>query len=271
MYEFDRSTPVTMVLRVHGGSVDIVAEERPDIQVDVQPMNGSDVALAAARDTRVLLEDDTLLVQVPGVDAWSWRRFPKLRITARIPAGSGLAGKSASADIRATGVYSTVQLDLASADVQLGEATGDVQLDTASGDLTVDRVGGSLRGKSASGDLRIGDVTGDVTLETASGDVRTGAIGGSLRAHTASGDIEIAMLSQGRAEIHAASGDIKVGVARGSNVWMDLNSASGKSVTDLAAHGDVPPDGSQVELELHVQTASGDIRVQRAARSRQAA
>ena len=39
MYEFDRSTPVTVVLRAHGGAVEIVAEERLTAQVDVQPMS----------------------------------------------------------------------------------------------------------------------------------------------------------------------------------------------------------------------------------------
>ena len=269
MYEFDRSTPVTVVLRAQSGDIRIVAEERGTVEVDVQPMGGN--GTEAAQTTKVILEDDTLLIQVPGADFFSWRRTPKLLITARVPAGSGLAGKSAAADVRATGRYGTVQLDVASADVRLEEATGDVQLEAASGDLFVDRVGGSLRGKSSSGDVRIGDVTGDVTLETASGDIRTGAVGGSLRAKSASGDIEIGMLSQGKAVLNAASGDITVGVARGSNVWMDLNTASGKSVTDLAAQGDVPPADNPVELELRVKTASGDIRVRRAAHHRTAA
>jgi DUF4097 and DUF4098 domain-containing protein YvlB len=271
MYEFDRSTPVTVVLRTHGGSVEIVAEERADIQVDVQPMSGNDAAAEAARDTRVVLEEDTLLIQVPGSEFWSWRRTPKLHITARVPAGSSLAGKTASAGVRASGVYSDVQFDVASGDVDLAEATGDVALEAASGRLAVQRVGGSLRAKTASGGLRIGDVTGDVSAETASGHIRLGGIGGSLRAITASGDIEVAALHQGQATIRTASGDVRVGVAAGSAVWMDLSTASGKSITDLAAQGDVPPSDGPVELELRVRTASGDIRVHRAAPDRKAA
>lgn len=271
MYEFDRSTPVTVALRAHSGVVDVIAEDRVSIQVDVQPMSGGESGVEAAADTRVVLEDDTLLIQVPGSDYWSWRRTPKLRITVRVPAGSSLAGKTASAAVRAAGVYGTVTLDVASADIDLGEALGDVAVESASGDLTVRRVGGSLRAKTASGDLRTGDVTGDVSIETASGDIRTGAVGGSLRAGTASGDIEIGALHQGRADIHSASGDITVGVTAGSAVWMDLNTASGKSVTDLAAQGDVPPADNPVTLELRIRTASGDIRVRRAAPARKAA
>ncbi|HEX5199192.1 MAG TPA: DUF4097 family beta strand repeat-containing protein [Actinoplanes sp.] len=263
MYEFDRSTPVTLVLRALGGSVDIVAEERLTIQVDVQPIgaNGHE----AAQNTRVELEDDTLLVSVPGAEFWSWRRTPKLKITARVPLGSALVGKSASADVRATGVFSDVRLDVASADVEVAEATGDVSLDAASGNLSVARVGGSLRVKSASGDVRVGDVTGDVSFDTASGDIRTGAIGGSARSRTASGDIEIGSLRQGKASITTASGDITVGVAAGSAVWMDVNTVSGRSITDLTSQGDVPPAEEQVALELRIRAVSGDVRIHRAA------
>jgi hypothetical protein len=269
MYEFDRSTPVTVVLRAHGGAVEILGEDRLTTTVDVQPMSGN--GAEAAQQTRVVLEDDTLLVQVPGSDAWSWRRSPKLRITVRVPAGSSVAGKTASADVRALGVLGDVRLDVASADIELAEATGDVSLDAASGDLTVGRVGGSLRAKSSSGDLRIGDVTHDVNAESASGNIRTGAIGGSARAYTASGDIEVGSLRQGNADIRSASGDITVGVAAGSAVWMDVNTSSGKSVTDLTARGEVPPSDPPAELELRIRTASGDIRVHRVATARPAA
>jgi hypothetical protein len=265
MYEFDRAQPVTVVLRAQGGSVDIVAEERATIEVDVQPFDGGDAALEAAQRTRVVLEGDTLLIQAPGGDHWSWRRTPKLRITAKVPAGSALAAKSAAAAVTLAGVYSTVQVNVASAEVNLVEATGDVALDAASGDLSVGRVGGSLRIKSASGALRIGDVTGDVSAETASGHIRMASAGGSVRAGSASGDIEIGQLSRGRATVKTASGDVQVGVASGSALWMDLDTASGKSVTDLTAHGEVPPSDGPVELELRVRTASGNIRIHRAA------
>jgi DUF4097 and DUF4098 domain-containing protein YvlB len=261
MYEFDRSTPVTVVLRALGGIVDIVAEERLSIQVDVQPMSNN--GLEAAQNTRVELEDDTLVIHVPGAEFWTWRRTPKLKITARVPLGSSVVGKTASADVRLTGVYSDVRFDVASADVEVAEVTGDVALDAASGHLSVGRAGGSVRAKSASGSVRLGDVTGDVNADTASGNIRTGAITGSLRAATASGDIEIGSLHQGEASIRSASGDITVGVTPGTAIWMDVNTASGKSVTDLTAQGEHIPD-DQVELQLRVRTASGDIRVHRA-------
>ncbi|MEV6851237.1 DUF4097 family beta strand repeat-containing protein [Actinoplanes sp. NPDC051411] len=262
MYEFDRATPVTVALRAHGGHVEITAEERSTIQVDVTPMN--DNSREAAEKTLVVLEDDTLLVQVPGSEYWSWRRSPKLAVSIRVPAGSALAGKSSSADVRAAGTYSVVQLNVASADVRVEDVTGDALLDAASGDLSIARVGGGLRIKSSSGTLRVGDVTGDVSAETASGDIHVQSGNASLKAKTASGDIEVGLLRQGRAQISTASGDVGVGVATGTGVWLDLDTASGKSTSDLTNHGDVPPTDKPTNLELRVRTASGDIHVHRA-------
>lgn len=262
MYEFDRSEPVTIVLRAQGGSVDILAEERDTITVDVQAQSGA--AAEAAERTTVTLDDDTLVIQAPGGDHWAWRRTPKLQITVRVPTGSSLAGKSAAASARLTGVFTVVQLTAGSADVDLTEATGDVSLETGSGHLNVGRVGGSLRLKTGSGNLRADDVTGDVNVSTASGRIRLGEIDGSARVKSASGSIAIGRLRQGSANVRTASGDIQVGIATGSAVWMDLDTSSGKTVTDLTAHGEVPPADHPVQLELQVRTASGNIHIHRA-------
>jgi DUF4097 and DUF4098 domain-containing protein YvlB len=264
MYEFDRATPVTVALRAQGGDVEITAEERSTVEVEVTALNSSETTREAAANTRVVLEEDTLLVQTPGSEYWSWRRSPKLAITIRVPIGSAVAGKTTSAKVRAAGVFSVVQLDVASADIEVEEVTGDALLDAASGSLTITRVGGGLRIKSASGTLRIGDVTGDVNAETASGSIYLQSGGGSLKARTASGDIEVGLLRQGTAQIGTASGDVKVGVAPGTGVWLDLNTSSGKSTSDLTHHGEVPPADKPTNLELRVRTASGDIHVHRA-------
>src|SRR3954470_13082648 len=249
MYEFEHPTPVTIALRAHRGSVEILAEPRDTVEVEVVPIDDSDAAREAASTTRVVLEGDTLLVQVPGADYWHWRRTPRLRITVKAPAGSALAGKSASADVHAAGVYSVVQLDVASADVAVEEITGDAQLEAASGDLTVGRVGGALRIRTASGGIHIGDVTGDVSAETASGGIAMRSGGGSLRAKSASGSIRVGMLRQGQARIGTASGDVQVGVAPGTGVWLDLNTASGRSTSDLAMKGETRPAGEAAGLE----------------------
>jgi DUF4097 and DUF4098 domain-containing protein YvlB len=267
MYEFDRSTPVDVTLRAMSGVVEITAEDRLTIEVEVTPYDdgGSAAARDSADKTRVELDGDALLIQVPGADTWTWRRTPKLRITAKVPAGSTLTGKIAAADVRAAGVYASARLDAASAGLDVGEITGDADLDTASGDVKVARVGGDLTAKSSSGRLHIGDVSGDVRLRTASGNVLLRSAGGSVSAGTASGDIEIGRLSRGQAQVRTASGDVRVGLAAGTGVWMDLHTASGRTISDLTPHGGpAAPETDGPPLELRIRTASGDIHVHRA-------
>jgi DUF4097 and DUF4098 domain-containing protein YvlB len=272
MQEFERTTPVTVALRANRGTVDITAADQAAVQVDVVPLDGSDAAVEAARDTRVALEGDTLVVHTPDSSTWRWRRAPKLGITIRVPTGSSLAAKTASADVRAAGRYATVQVSAASGDAWLEEATGDARLQAASGDLSVGRVGGALHVGSASGDVEVGDVTGDVTASSASGDITINSVGGSAKAETASGDIRIGVVRRGQARLGSASGDIEVGVAAGTGVWLDVSTASGDTVNELSMGGG-STTGSVGEssarqtgaaLELRIRTASGDIHIRRA-------
>jgi DUF4097 and DUF4098 domain-containing protein YvlB len=265
MQNFDRTTPVTVALRSQRGKVDIIAADGATVQVDVEPLDGSEAAQEAAGNTRVALEGDTLYIQTPHSNGWQWRRTPRLGITVRVPTGSSIAAKVASADVRATGRYAVAQIDLASGDAWVEEVTGDAHVKSASGDVTVGRVGGSLRIGSASGDLEVGDVAGDVNADAASGDIAIRSVGGSLKAGTASGDVTIGVVRRGQTRLHSASGDIEVGVAAGTGVWLDVSTASGSTRNELPMGTDSAPAGSQAAatLELHVRTASGDVHIRR--------
>jgi hypothetical protein len=262
-YAFDRSTPVSLRLRMHRGVADITAEERPDIQVEVNALDSSGSAEEAAAGYQVVLDGDELLIQAPEGSGWLLRRSPKIHVVARIPAGSALSARMAAADLRARGDYGVVQADLASGDGYVERVAGDCQLKSASGDVQADLIGGSLRISTASGDLRIGDVNGDVNAGTASGDMTIQRIGGSLQAKTASGDIEIGRLRQGTASISSASGDVTAGVAAGTGVWLDLNTASGDTTSDLTQNDAAAAAGQTAALQLRVRTASGDIHIHR--------
>nr|BFE71118.1 hypothetical protein GCM10020092_044190 [Actinoplanes digitatis] len=207
MPEFDHATPVTVSLRLHRGEADIYAEPRQTVRVDV-----TEAGADASESFTVRLEGDTLIVHAPEGTPWQWR-YPKTRIVVRVPEGSSLAMKSASADIRAAGRYATVQASLQSADAEVDRVDGDASLKAASGDLKVVHVGGSLRLSSSSGDVEVGDVIGDVSADTASGDITIRAAGASVQAESASGDIEVGVLRRGRARFRTASGDVSVGVA----------------------------------------------------------
>ena len=259
MPEFDRSAPVTVSLHVQRGIADVFAEERTTIQVEVKAEDGTD----ATDRFQIGLEGDTLYVHAPEWPAWQWRRTPKLHVTVRVPLDSSLAAKSAAADVRAMGRYRTAHTNVASGNAYLEWVSGDAHLKAASGDLTADRVGGSLRISSSSGELHVGDVTGDVNADTASGNITIRKAEASLEASTASGDVEIGSVSRGRARVRSASGDVAVGVAAGTGVWLDLNTASGKTSSDLSLGGRPAMTEQQATLELRIRTASGDIDIHR--------
>jgi DUF4097 and DUF4098 domain-containing protein YvlB len=264
MYEYARTEPVTVSLRALSGRVDVEAGNSETIQVDVTPIRDSSAARDLAAEVKVALEGDTLVVHVPARRGALWRRGHGLAISIRVPEGSTLVGRSASAGIRAAGRYAKVSLQLSSGHSEVENVDGDARITAASGHLTVGRAGGTVALKASSGHLTVGDVIGDVTADTSSGDIRLGSVGASLEASSASGEIEVGRLRQGQARIRTSSGDVRVGVAGGTGVWLDLNTSSGRSLNSLAAPGDAaPPTGAT--LELKVRTASGDIHIQRAA------
>lgn len=263
MYEFDCPQPVTVAVRLGSGSVDVLAEERTTATVDVSPQDDSGPAREAAANTVVELRGDTLAVEAPNSNGgWLFRRTPRLRITIRVPLDSGLALKVASADARCRGRYSVANITTASGDVALDEATGDVTVGTASGDVSVDQAGGQVKVTGASGDVRVGRVGGDATVHSASGDLEIAQAGGSVRATTASGDIRVGAARNGTVRIDSASGDVSVGVPAGTGVWLDLNTVSGSTHSDLAMSAGVPANPT-AELTLQIRTVSGDIAVHR--------
>ncbi|GLY00133.1 MULTISPECIES: DUF4097 family beta strand repeat-containing protein [Actinoplanes] len=248
MYEFPRTSPVVVDLRVRHGMVAIDAGPHERVQVTVEP---------PAPDVEMTLDGDTLLIHDPR------RRGPELAITVRVPADSAITGRSAAADVRATGRYATAHLDLGSADGWIEEITGDVHITAASGDVIVGRAGSAVWAKSSSGQVRVGDVVGDVTIDTASGAITVGAAHASLQARSASGAVSVGSLRQGQAKIRTTSGDVTVGVEAGTGVWLDLDTHAGHSVTDLTAGGGSAAAPSGAGLELRVRTSSGDIHVHR--------
>jgi hypothetical protein len=262
MSEFPCSGPITAVLRVASGDLRVVAEPRTTVDVDVQPGSHGEAARTAAANTRVEMNGDALLVEVPQARGFVIRRTPPLNIIVRVPLDSTLNLRSASADITCHGRFGETSVHSASGDLRLDHIAGDLDRHAASGDTFVTMVEGSAMVVHASGDMKIGSVGGDITAKSASGDIDVEAVGGSAQVTTASGDIRLHDLSSGSAKVHAASGDVTIGVAEGTAVWLDLNSASGDTRSELAV-ADAAPVGTELKLRLQVRTASGDITVRR--------
>src|SRR5207248_70141 len=112
-------------------------------------------------------------------------------------------------------------------------------------------------------DVDVEIVRGAVNVASASGDVTIAASYGDVHANTVSGDQDHGAVMRGRISAQAVSGDVTIGVRRGSKAFLDCNTISGDTTSELEVTGEVPVgDGPMVEIRA--KTVSGDIRITRA-------
>jgi hypothetical protein len=263
MPEFPAAGPILATVRISAGALRIAAERRDTISVDVQPGAGGEAVRAAATDTLVEMVGDQLTVETPQARGFMIRRHAPVNITVRVPTDSRLMLRAASADITCEGRFGDSDINSASGDLMIEHVAGGLHRNAASGDLRFGRVDGHLTITGASGDMRGHSVGGNLTAKTASGDVAIEAVAGDAQVSTASGDVTVGILAAGTTRIHTASGDVRLGVAEGTPVWLDLNTVSGDTRTDLPVTSEAPA-GTAAALNLYIRTASGDITVRRA-------
>ncbi|MEV0650515.1 DUF4097 family beta strand repeat-containing protein [Phytomonospora sp. NPDC050363] len=263
MPDFPCASPVNTDIGIGSGTLDITVEERESVHVDVAPHNANDHhAREAAEATEVNFDGDTLILRTPEAGiGWLFKRLPSLRITVRVPVGSNVRAKSASADVTLRGRAGKVTITAASGSIHVAEA-GEVNANSGSGDVKIVSSDGHVHANTASGDVEIDRASGEITARSASGDVRIGEARDSVSATTASGDVLVRQGLRGVYKIRTVSGEVSVGVAKGTGVWLDLSSTSGRTSSDLAV-GDTPVAVSSPDLNLQVRTVSGDIEVVR--------
>lgn len=226
--------PLRLDLSLPAGEIELDAAPVAEAVVELELVRGSE---AAVEEARVELRGDELVVKVDHPQA-------EVRLRLQVPEGSALQAKTASGDVRARG------------------RLGDAEVKSASGDVQLDAVG-SLEAKLASGDLEVANVAGEARVDSASGDVDLGETAAGVNVRTASGDQQVGSVVEGKIDLSAASGDIRVGIKRGSRLWVDARSMSGEVSSELEVGEDVPGDDGPL-VELQVTAMSGDIQVVRA-------
>ena len=82
--------------------------------------------------------------------------------------------------------------------------------------------------------------------------------------------MKIAAIEAGELQLQTVSGDARIGVARGTRVWIDATSVSGDldselGLADSAPVEDEAADESGEVVPLQVKTVSGDVKIVRAA------
>jgi hypothetical protein len=218
MQTFDTPAPISAVLDIPAGRVELVAGDRADTVVEVSPADpskGRDVKAVA--QTSVDYADGVLRIHTNTAKNQYFGPSGSVAVTVALPAGSRVEAKSGAAEFRGVGRLGEVAFDGAYRRIKIDEAVG-VRLSAVDGDVEVGRLDGPAEISTERGDIRIAEaVRGTVVLRTQSGGISVGAAAGvsaSLDAGTSYGRISNTLKnSDGAAaqlDIHATTsyGDI---------------------------------------------------------------
>lgn len=271
MDTFETPGFVSLDVRLQSGSVIVSTADQPRTTVEL---------VAVGRRGDEALEDVVVTAEERGgrhvvrVVQKDKLRWGPLQITwgggfeARItcPPGSDLELAGGSTGLKATGELGEVTVRTASGDVRLENVARRLEVKTASGDVSVSAFAADASLVTVSGDIEVGRVVGALTARSVSGDARIRASSGPLALSTTSGDVEIDAVDGGEIRAQTVSGDVRVGVCRGTRVWIDATSISGDLTSELGLDADEPaPDDEGAVVPLHFKTVSGDVQIVRAA------
>ncbi|MEU0027755.1 DUF4097 family beta strand repeat-containing protein [Streptomyces sp. NPDC006335] len=172
MQKFDTPAPVTAVIDLPAGHVQVIAADRADTTVEIRPAHparGRDTK--AAEQIEVDHRDGVLRITAPAAKNQYFGPSGSVELTVQLPAGSRVEAKAAAAEFRAVGRLGDVVFEGAHGPVKIDEAAS-LRLTAADGHITVGRLTGPGHISTQRGDITIGEaVTGTVVLTTQQGDI----------------------------------------------------------------------------------------------------
>ena len=215
MQKFATTAPITAVLDIPAGRIQLIAADRTDTTVQVLPANATkNRDVKAAEQTTVQYTDGVLRIEVPTKNQYLGPTGA-VEVTVQLPAGSRIEATAASTELRAVGRLGDIAFDGAYRHIKIDEAAA-LHLTAVDGDIAVGRLGGPAQITTARGDIHITQAAhGTVRLHTQSGDITIGAATGvsaTLDAGTTHGRINNTLKNTGTPAlaIHATTtnGDI---------------------------------------------------------------
>jgi DUF4097 and DUF4098 domain-containing protein YvlB len=271
---FDTPGSVSLQVRIPSGRVRVTTAHEPQTSVElISSRRGQDALddVAISADER----QGRHVITIEQKDRFRWGPIQitwggDLEVRITCPPGSDLELAGGSTDLKVDGDLGAVSAKTASGDVRLGNVRDKVEVKTASGDVSIGTIARGGAVVTVSGDMEIRRIDGELAARSVSGDVEIGALAAPLTLATTSGDVTVAALEAGEFRVQTVSGDARIGVARGTRVWIDAVSVSGDLKSELGLADQVPEgEGEENEaspvVPLHVKTVSGDVRIVRSA------
>jgi len=215
MQQFATPAPVTAILAIPAGHIQVTAADRDDTTVEIRPADparGRDVKLAA--QVTAAYSDGVLRVTAPAGHR-VLGSTGAVAVTVALPAGSAVQATAASARFTTTGPLGEVTLDSAQATVNVEEAAT-ARLTVTDGNITAGRLSGDAQIRTVKGNISVTEATrGTLQLRTQTGAITVGAAAGTsaaLDAGTTIGRVSNSLKNTGTTDltIHATTtvGDI---------------------------------------------------------------
>ena len=202
MNKYDTPAPISAVLDIPAGRIQLIAADRSDTKVEVRPADaskGRDVK--AAEQTTVEYVDGVLRIEAAPAKYRLLGTSGSVEVTVQLPAGSAVEAKAAGAEFRGVGRLGDVAITGAygtQSAIKLDEAAS-ARLTAYSGDVSVGRLSGPAEISNQKGDITVTEaMRGKVVLSTQSGGITVGAARGvsaALDAGTGYGRIDNALMN----------------------------------------------------------------------------
>jgi DUF4097 and DUF4098 domain-containing protein YvlB len=284
---FETPGGVRLSVENHAGLVVVTAGsvDRTVVSIVADKPSAAELVERAIVECRPSGRRHLVVVKLPRVYGMRLLRSNSVTVRVEVPEGAEVVVATASADVEINGPVGDVDFKTASGNASIDDVAADVTTKTASGNVTIGSVGGDIRASTVSGDLRCSSVAGGAHFSATSGDLELGAAGrrvevkatsgqvrlGELAAgadvKNVSGNVRVLALGEGRLHVRSVSGDVAVGVVKGVELHVDLETTSGVVHSDIPL-SDRPGSGEGVRpgarVDLSVRSVSGNVEIGRA-------
>jgi hypothetical protein len=205
MLKFDTPAPVSAVVDIAAGRIQVIAADRADTVVEVRPADPSKSRdVKAAEQTVVEFAGGVLRIAAAGPRTQYFGPSGALEVTVRLPAGSRLEARTSSCELRGVGRLGEVVFEGAYRQIKVDEAAS-LRLTAVDGDVEVGRLTGPAQISTARGSITVAEAgRGAVVLRTEMGDITVGAavgVSASLDAATGHGRVSNALKNDGTTEL----------------------------------------------------------------------
>ena len=274
---FEAAGPVELAVDVAVGHVEVLAEDRSDVLVEVAPSNSRKSGDRSLAESAVVdFVGNRVRVAVPHrVNLFG--RTDSVDVRVCLPTGSAVDIESSYGAVRLRGTLGRTRVHAKYGIVGI-DRVGDLDLFAPYGEADVREVAGRLELDAGHGRVRIGSVAGEARIRAAHGSVDLGVTHGAVEARlsgaltieialtdvsarSAHGVLRIGTATAGTVRLENGYADVEVGVPAGTAAWVDATSAHGvvrNELTAGAAAGD-----SERTVELHLSSGWADVVVRR--------